>query len=117
MILKIKEDLNQEKTVNDELKIISLPAYIDNRFFHIPNFCGIAEVGDVISVKRQDDKWLVELAGVNWEEDEKLTKSLYVKDWLVEWRKGYRRTKVTLILNENYEMIDILGEDFVKKSF
>jgi len=116
-ILEITQRLEMGEGVNERTKAISLQMYIDYSFFSIPNFCGIAEVGDVISVKRQDDKWLVELAGVNWEEDEKLTKSLYVKDWLVEWRKGYRRTKVTLILNENYEMIDILGEDFVKKSF
>jgi len=115
-IFKITQRLEKGERVNERIKAVSLRIYIDDRFFRIPNFCGIAELGNVIGVKQKNDKWLIELAGVDWEESDRTTKALYIKDWLAEWREGYYKTKVTVILNENYEVVDILGEDFVKKT-
>jgi hypothetical protein len=119
-ILKITEQLEKEKQVNNRTKAISLAMYIDDRFFRIPNFCGIAcgiaDIGDVIEIARQDDKWMLELVGVDWEESDRTTKALYVRDWLAEWQEGYHKSKVTIILNDNYEVVDILGEYFVKKN-
>jgi virulence-associated protein VapD len=97
IILKIKESLNRGGEVNDITKIIHLRKYIDDNFFYIPNYSGIVDVGELIEVKQQDSQWLIVLERT-------------------ERREGYDKTRVTIVLNENYEVVDLFGANFIKQS-
>ena len=96
IISKVKENLNQGGDVNDIAKTIDLRKYIDSIFFHIPCYSGIVDVGELIEVKQQNSQWLIVLERT-------------------EPREGYDKIIVTIVLNENYEVVDLLGERFIKQ--
>jgi len=77
---------------------IPLWKYLDRHFFNIPNFPLSPIVTRLIKVKRPDEKWMVEIEGTDWREETYVGKAI-----------------VTVVLNENYELVDILGEDYLKK--
>jgi len=118
---KIVEEIPFDKKISVErYKNIHISNYIDIRFFQIPN-CSMSPVlGEIKNVKRLHSQWLIELIGVDWGEmtRTRTNRDIYtLKDWLVEWNKGYHKTQFTIVLNDHYEIVELFGEDlFIKQS-
>ncbi len=116
-ILKITKKTEMGLLFREEAKkIIQLTHYIDARFFEVPGCCTPVWIVKMNNVKWLNSQWFIELMGVDWESAKtQKKKASTLGDWLAQWQEGTHQMKVTVILNEDYEVVDILGKYFVKK--
>jgi effector-binding domain-containing protein len=77
---------------------VPLWKYLDRHFFNIPYRTLSPTITKLISVQYSGQKWTVKIEGSDWREE-----------------TPEKKARVTVVLNENYEMVDILGEDYLKK--
>jgi hypothetical protein len=78
---------------------VRLWEYLDRHFFRIPNFPQSPIITKLIGLKHSEDKWMIEIEGCSyWWED-----------------NPQKKARVIVVLNENYELVEILGEDYLKK--
>jgi len=72
--------------------------YLDRHFFSIPYRSQSPIITKLIEVKYSQEKWMVEIEGSDWREE-----------------SPDKKARITVVLNDNYELVDILGEDYLKK--
>jgi hypothetical protein len=116
-ILKITKSTEKGLLIREEAKkTIQLTQYIDARFFKVPSCCAPHYIVKLNNVKWLNSQWFVDLLGVDWESAKTKKKNAgTVRGWMAQWREGTHQMKVTVVLNEDYEVVDILGKYFVKK--
>jgi hypothetical protein len=70
------------------------------------------------NVKWLNSKWLIEFMGIDWESAKtRKTGAGTLGGWIAQWEESTHQMTATLVLDENYEVVDILGKyDLKKKS-
>jgi hypothetical protein len=92
-----------------EYKELKLGSYINGEFFRLRGDCsGSLLPAKITDIKYRNSQWQVELEGTD-------NRNISINGVKLDKLGSVPRVKATVVLNDNYEVVEVLGEDFIKQ--
>jgi hypothetical protein len=90
-------------------KELGLCDYINEEFFKLRGDCsGSLLPAKITDIKYRNSQWQVELEGTD-------NRNISINGVKLDKLGSVPRVKATVVLNDNYEVVEVLGEDFIKQ--